>query len=46
LLVGGAIKKVVQDPPDECLEQGMRLVNLVLTTSWALPPSLPRLLDA
>jgi hypothetical protein len=47
LLVGGAIKKVVQDPPDECLEQGMRLAGLVTTASRALPSgALPRLPNA
>ena len=39
LLVGGAIKKVVQDPPDECLEQGLRLAALLTGLPKALPAS-------
>ncbi|HYT95052.1 MAG TPA: hypothetical protein VEL76_40420 [Gemmataceae bacterium] len=39
LLVGGAVKKVLQDPPDECLEQGKHMAGLFTGTGKLLPPA-------
>lgn len=33
LIVGGAVKKVVSDPPDECIDAGTKLAQLIIARS-------------
>ncbi len=46
LLVGGAVKKVITDPADECLDAGQPLASAFVRSSaglLGLPQALPRL---